>query len=252
MELFQLHNKTALITGSSRGIGRGILEAFVAAGARVIMHGSAENDRVNTLLAEIRTRGGQVDFISGDLSLPEGGRILAERALSLAPVVDILVLNASIQIRKPWLEITQEEASLQWQTNLLSSLELLQTLVPAMQRQQWGRIVSVGSVQERKAHPQMAIYAASKAAQTHLVLNLARQLASDGITANNLAPGVIETDRNAAILADENYAATIRAAIPSGIIGTPRDCVGAALLLCSDAGRYITGQNLFVDGGMSL
>ena len=98
----------------------------------------------------------------------------------------------------------------------------------------------------------MVVYAASKAAQTHMMLNLARQLAPDGVTLNNLAPGVICTDRNVEALADGAYAEKVRSAIPAGIFGQPSDCAGAALLLCSEAGRYITGQNLFVDGGMSL
>lgn len=252
MDSFHLRNKTALVTGSSRGIGRAILETLVDAGANVIVHGISENDRVRELLSQIRARGGQADFVAGDLTVPGGGRSVAEKALSLAPCIDIVILNASIQVRNPWLQINSQDTASQLQANFVSSLEILQTLVPMMQRQKWGRIMSVGSVQERKPHPEMAVYAASKAAQTHLICNLAKQLAPDGITVNNLAPGVIETDRNTAVLSDDAYAATVRAAIPAGFTGMPSDCSGAALLLCSEAGRYITGQNLFVDGGMSL
>ena len=129
---------------------------------------------------------------------------------------------------------------------------MIQVLAPPMQERGWGRILSIGSVQEVTPHPNMVVYAASKAAQTSMMLNLARQLASDGITLNNLAPGVIRTDRNVEALADGTYAEKVRASIPAGIFGQPSDCAGAALLLCSEAGRYITGQNLFVDGGMSL
>ena len=98
----------------------------------------------------------------------------------------------------------------------------------------------------------MPIYAGLKAAQTSMMRNLARQLAPHGVTCNTLAPGVIETDRNAGVLADEAYRDMVRAKIPSGVFGTPEDCTGAALLLCSDAGRYITGVHLLVDGGMHL
>jgi NAD(P)-dependent dehydrogenase (short-subunit alcohol dehydrogenase family) len=129
---------------------------------------------------------------------------------------------------------------------------MIQVLAPPMQAEKWGRILSIGSVQEAKPHPDMLVYAASKAAQTNMIQNLSRMLAPDGITANNLAPGVITTDRNVDALSDSAYAEKVRSWIPAGILGSPDDCAGAALLLCSEAGRYITGQNLFVDGGMGL
>jgi NAD(P)-dependent dehydrogenase (short-subunit alcohol dehydrogenase family) len=93
------------------------------------------------------------------------------------------------------------------------------------------------------------VYAALKAAQTSMIGNLARQYAARGVTLNNLAPGAIGTERNAAVLQDADYRARVEAQIPAGRIGTPQDCVGACLLLCSDAGAYVTGSTLFVDGG---
>lgn len=124
--------------------------------------------------------------------------------------------------------------------------------VPGMRSEQWGRILTIGSVQEIRPHPDMVVYAASKAGQTSMVRNLAKQLAPDGITVNNLAPGVISTDRNNERLADEAYAARVLGAIPAGRFGDVSDCIGAAVMLCSDLAGYITGQNLFVDGGMGL
>lgn len=113
-------------------------------------------------------------------------------------------------------------------------------------------MLMIGSVQQSVPHPEMALYAASKAALENLTHNLAKQLAPSGITVNTLAPGVIDTDRNKQALGDNNYLQQVLAKIPARRVGQPEDCVGAALLLCSDAGAYITGQNLFVDGGMSL
>jgi NAD(P)-dependent dehydrogenase (short-subunit alcohol dehydrogenase family) len=110
-------------------------------------------------------------------------------------------------------------------------------------------VLLVGSIQSVKPNPMLTVYAALKAASVNLAKNLARQLASDGITANVMSPGAIATDRNAAVLADPAYRARVEQQIPLGRIGEPDDCVGAALLLCSDAGRYITGSELFVDGG---
>ena len=116
----------------------------------------------------------------------------------------------------------------------------------------WGRIVTLGSVQQVRLHPEMIVYAATKAAQANMVRNLARQFAASGVTVNNLAPGVFATDRNADALADPDYRSKVLAAIPAGIIAEPVDIAGAALLLCSDAGRYLTGADIPVDGGLGL
>ena len=115
-----------------------------------------------------------------------------------------------------------------------------------------GRIITIGSVQEAKPHPDMLVYSASKAAQTNMVRSLSLQLAPFGITVNNVAPGVIYTDRNIKALADPAYAEKVTNSIPVGYYGKPEDCTGIVRLLCSDAGRYITGQSIFVDGGKSV
>jgi len=121
-----------------------------------------------------------------------------------------------------------------------------------MVNRKWGRILAIGSVQQVKPHPMTLVYAATKAAQMNMVRSLAKQYAVHGITINNLAPGFIATDRNAEKMADKEYMAQVRTRIPSETIGESEDCVGAVLLLCSEAGRYITGINLIVDGGMHL
>jgi NAD(P)-dependent dehydrogenase (short-subunit alcohol dehydrogenase family) len=121
-----------------------------------------------------------------------------------------------------------------------------------MIERKWGRILTIGSVQEAVPHPDMLVYSALKAAQTLMVRNLAKQFAPHGVTINNLAPGVIDTDRSRIRLTEAAYLEKVLCKIPASYIGEADDCAGAALLLCSDAGRYISGQNLFVDGGMSL
>ena len=246
-----LKQKTALVTGSTRGIGKAIAMSLARAGAQVVFHASAENESAHRAIAEARASGGDAWFVAGDLSVPGGGRDVARGALQCAPV-DILVLNASMQRRAPWQEITGQDALLQMQTNFHSSLEIIQELAPGMLARKWGRILAIGSVQEAKPHPQMAVYAASKAAQSNLMKNFAMQFAPSGVTCNTLCPGVIRTDRNEDALSDEGYADKVRERIPAGFFGEPEDCAGAALLLCSDASRYITGQTLFVDGGLGL
>lgn len=250
--MFSLEGKRALVTGSTRGIGRAILLALSEAGARVIAHGLETRESALEILAEGENPEEDFLYIAGDLGVAEGGRRLAETVLSQAGPVDIVVLNASIQVRRPWSDISAEEADMQMQANFHGSREILQILIPPMQEKGWGRVLTIGSVQQTRPHPDMLVYAASKAAQMSLVRSLARQLAPTGITVNNLAPGVILTDRNISALADETYAGRVRNSIPCAFFGEPQDCAGAVLLLCSDAGRYITGQNLYVDGGMSL
>src|SRR3546814_6496485 len=112
--------------------------------------------------------------------------------------------------------------------------------------------LSIGSVQETKPHPQIAIYSALKAAVSNLVINLASQFGKDGVTVNNIPPCVVETARNQEALADAQYADQVRQKIPLGYFGQPHDYSGIALLLCSEAGRYITGQTIYCDGGLAI
>ncbi len=187
-----------------------------------------------------------------DLAEPEAAqKVYADTLAALGPV-DILVLNASVQIRKPWQEITLDEYRRQLDVNFGANLWLMQLFAPEMRRRKWGRILTLGSVQQVRPHPEMLVYSATKSALANMVRNLAPQLARDGITINNLAPGAIATVRNEQVLADEAYLHRVLAKIPAGFIGQPGDCAGLAVLLCSEAGRYITGQDLFVDGGMGL
>jgi NAD(P)-dependent dehydrogenase (short-subunit alcohol dehydrogenase family) len=249
---FSLAGRRALITGSSRGIGRALALGFAKAGADIAVHCSGNADHANEVSALVRQLGRRACVVSADLSADNGARCAYAGAVAELGGIDILVCNASVQEPVEWLKADRAQFDRQVAVNLRSTLELCQLSAPGMQQRHWGRILTVGSVQEARPHPHMIIYAATKAAQTSVALNLARQLGSDGITVNNLAPGVILTDRNRNRLDDPAYAAKVEASIPVGFFGMPEDCVGAALLLCSDAGRYITGQNLFVDGGMSL
>ncbi len=243
--MFSLKGKRALVTGSTQGIGKAIAKALSEQGATVIVHGSSSLEKCQRAAAEMS---GAVELAVADLSKAD----CAEKLYEQTGDVDILVLNASVQIRKAWDEITTEEFDFQINTNLKASLALIQKYVPHMKENNWGRIVTVGSVQQYKPHKDMAVYAASKCGQMSLVTNLGKQLAPFGITINNLSPGVIATPRNDAALSDAEYAAKVMAGIPAGYAGLAEDCAGAAVLLCSEAGRYIVGTDLIVDGGMHL
>jgi NAD(P)-dependent dehydrogenase (short-subunit alcohol dehydrogenase family) len=245
---FNLTGRTALVTGSSRGIGAAIALALAEAGADIVVHYAGNRDAAEHVAGRIGELGRRAQLAQADLTAGDG----AAQLMQQAGAIDILVANASVQIPEPWREVSREHFDQQVAANLRATFELIQLAAPAMLERGWGRILTVGSVQEAKPHPDMVVYAATKCAQTSMVHNLAKQFADRGVTVNNLAPGVILTDRNTGRLADETYAEKVLNAIPAGSFGEAQDCTGAALLLCSDAGRYITGQNLYVDGGMSL
>ncbi len=250
---FRLDGRCALVTGARREIGRAIAVALAAQGARIAIHhiGNAEEARdAETVVAEIRAGGGQATSFAADFSRDGAAEHLAAEILAAFGRVDILVFNASIEILESWQAVTRATFDKQIQVNLWATLALVQALVPGMVERRWGRIVTIGSIQQEQPHAQMLVYAGSKAAQHNWALNLARQLGSSGVTVNNLAPGVIATARNREQLARDG--AQLVARVPVGRVGRPEDLVGAALLLCSDAGAYIHGANLLVDGGRAV
>lgn len=240
--------KTALVTGSSRGIGRAIAIRLAQDGYNVIVHGARNAQKAEETVRYIEQIGGQASIIISDLTDLNKTKELCEKIKN----VDVLILNASLQYRTPWQEITTKACYEQLNCNFVSSMMLIQAVADNMKKKGWGRIVTIGSVQESKPHPDMLVYAASKAAQTNMMQSLSLQLAKDGITVNNIAPGVIYTDRNVEALSDPEYAKKVTDSIPVGFYGEPEDCAGIVSLLCSDEGRYITGQNIFVDGGKSV
>ncbi|MDY4552356.1 MAG: SDR family oxidoreductase [Parabacteroides sp.] len=250
--LFNVRGKTALVTGASQGIGRSVALALAEHGANVVINYRSNRALAEQVQAEIQAMGVEAwlweyDLLSDSITA-DFNRLREELGFQ----IDILVLNASIQIRKPWNEVTIEEFDAQMRVNVRASLELIQCCVPHMEAAHWGRIVTLGSVQQARPSKQMIVYAASKAAQMNMVTNLAWLLGSKGITVNNLAPGVIGTVRNQEVLANPTFKTNIEKHIPVGYIGEPNDLASMALLLCSDAGRYISGADIFVDGGMRL
>ena len=240
--------KTALVTGASRGIGRAIALRLARDGFQVIIHYAGNTEKADQVKTAILNAGGKSLTVQCDLRDPAAAKALFDRT---GPV-DVLVLNASVQYKTPWQEISLEACYEQLSCNFVSSMVLMQQYATHMKAQKWGRIVTIGSVQEAKPHPDMLVYSASKAAQTNMVQSLAAQLAADGITVNNVAPGVIATDRNAEALSDPTYAKAVADSIPMGYYGQPEDMAGIVALLCSEDGRYITGQSIYADGGKSL
>ena len=250
--MFDLKGKTALVTGSGQGIGRAIALLLAKQGARVIVNWCSNDAVAQHTLDGIKEVGGEYLTWKYDLSRATIKEDWEQFARENNLAVDILVLNASVQFRNAWENITNEEFDKQMHVNVRASLALIQACVPAMRERKWGRIVTVGSVQQHRPNTAMAVYAATKAAQNNLVMTLCGQLAGDGITINNIAPGAIETVRNEKALSDAAYREKIEKSIPVGFVGQPGDIAPTVLLLCSDEGRYITGADIPIDGGMSI
>lgn len=250
--MFDLKGKTALVTGSGQGIGRAIALQLARQGARVIINWRSHDDVAAETLRALDDIGAEYITWKYDLS-QESVRSDFETFLSIRALsVDILVLNASVQIRSAWEEISAEQFETQMHVNVRASLALIQACVTGMREKHWGRIVTVGSVQQWHPNTSMTIYAASKAAQSNMTRTLSTQLAKDGITINNIAPGAIETVRNEEVLADAAYRRKIENSIPVGFVGQPSDIAPLVMLLCSDEGRYLTGADIPIDGGMSI
>jgi glucose 1-dehydrogenase len=251
-ELYNLKGKTALITGSSQGIGKAIALGLAEMGANIIIHYRTEKELAEKVVSEIRKLNVKSESVQSDLSDLKSPDEIFNKSKGLFGPVDILVLNASVQIRKKWEDITPEEFELQVNVNMRSTLMLIQKFIPQMKENGWGKILTIGSVQQKRPHPDMLVYSASKAAIANMVKSLAVQLAPFSININNLAPGIIGTVRNKDVLNDPVYLEKAKSKIPLGYIAKSHDCASLAVLLCTDAGRYITGEDIYVDGGMNI
>jgi NAD(P)-dependent dehydrogenase (short-subunit alcohol dehydrogenase family) len=251
LDRFNLSGKVALITGSGRGIGLAIGQALAEAGAAVVLH-DIDLPVAEAAAKAITDRGGRAVAFGGDitdLTLPP--RLIAQATTAFGGL-HILVNNASIQTRIKWLDVDLQTIQTQINADLVSPILFCQCAAGIFKTQQFGRIINIGSVQQLKGNTDMFPYSICKGALKTLTTALARDLAKDKITVNLLAPGWMRTHRNQNDFADEKDFMGKGRWIPLGRIGEASDCAGAALLLCSDAGEYITGQSIYIDGGMSV
>ena len=242
--MFDLTGKRALVTGSTQGIGFEIAKVLAEHGATVFVHGSGNIEKCTNASKCIQGS----SAVTANLLYPEEIDALYEKTGD----VDILVLNASIQYKRKWDESTFEEYENQMNCNFRASYLLMKKYAQGMKKKRFGRIVTLGSVNQYNQHPELSLYGASKAAQFKLVKSIALDLAPYGITVNNIAPGAIATPRNSEIYDDPERRAAVVAKIPCGRFGEATDISPAVLLLCSNEGEYITGSEIIIDGGMSL
>ena len=251
-ERLNLAGHKALITGSSQGIGAAVALSLAEYGADVVIHCRGEIEKANAVAEKARAYGVNAAVIVCDLSAPDAHEQLYKLSTEAIGEIDILILNASIQFRKKWYEVTSDEFDKQIQVNLKATLFSIQLFSKHMLEKAWGRIVTMGSVQQCQPHVDMVVYAASKSAQENMVRNIAKQVADKGVTVNNIQVGVFETIRNEGVLSNPEYLSIVLNKIPMKQIAQPEDCAGLVNLLCSDAGRYITGANIAIDGGLSI
>jgi len=249
---FDISGRIALITGSGRGIGLAMARALASAGAAVAIQ-DIDMSVAQSEAAKITENGGRAVALGGDIADPSVALALVDQTVRWMGGLHILINNAAIQQTQHWLLDTPEQIERQLRANLVSPILLCQCAAPILCAQKWGRIVSIGSIQGKTGNPSMLAYAISKAALENMTKALARDLAKDQVTVNLLCPGWFDTWRNRREFATpEDKVEKGRHAVPLGRIGDPQDFGGIAVLLCSDAASYITGQTIYVDGGMSV
>lgn len=247
---FSLAGRTALITGSSRGIGWETARLMAEAGASVILNGrdqAALAERAAELVAAGHDAGHVVfDAHDADAAAMAAGRVLEERGC-----VDILVSNAGSAYRKSLAETSLDGWRGVLESHMTTSFALARTLAPAMQRQKWGRIVLTSSVMGQISRPNNTAYSAAKGGMNALVRALAAELGPDGVTCNAVAPGWVLTAATEDLSRDNAWNERIVSRNPLGRWGRPEEIAAAMLFLASEAGAFTTGQILAIDGGLS-
>jgi NAD(P)-dependent dehydrogenase (short-subunit alcohol dehydrogenase family) len=250
--LFDLTGKTAVITGSSRGIGRAIAEQMAALGAKVVVS-SRKGEACEAVAAAIRAAGGTAASIPCHIGDRAQVRNLVDKTRETFGTFDILVCNAAVNpYYGPLAEIPDEAFDRVMAGNVRSTLWLATSVLPEMAVRRDGAIVIVSSIAALRGSAVIGAYGISKAADMQLARSLAVEWGPHNIRVNCIAPGLVKTDFARALWEDEERARRRIAETPLGRLGEPIDIAGAAILLASPAGRFITGQTLVVDGGVTI
>ncbi len=246
---FDLTGRTALITGGSKGIGRAIASLFARAGADLFLCARGEKSLTETAEA-IRTETGvRVEAITADMARREDLSRLADEAVQRLGKVDILVNNAGWNIPQAIDEIRDEDWNYLVELNLNSVMALTRAVVPGMKQRSWGRVIHISSIMGLASTPKRNGYSATKAALIGMCQASSLDLGPFGITVNCIAPGPVATEMPMSILSRQQQDA-LAARTAVGRWGTPDEIAGPALLLASEAGRFMTGTCLVVDGGV--
>lgn len=249
--LFDLTGQVALVTGASRGLGQQFARALAGAGADLILT-ARRRESLSEFAAEIESLGRRAVGLDLDVRDAKSIATMAREAEAAFGKVDILVNNAGCNVRKPALDITWDDWNLVLDTNLRGTFFVAQAIAQGMVRRRYGRIINIGSVTSVFGYAGLAPYGASRGGVRQLTMSLAHDWGAHGVTVNCLAPGWFRTAQNQVLYDDQEWVSYLTERIPAGRPGQAHDLDGAVVFLASKSSRYITGQTLLVDGGISV
>lgn len=249
LKLFDLTGRTALVTGSSRGLGRAFAEGLAGAGAQVILNG-VDPARLLTAAEEMRAVGHDVLTAAFDVT-DEAAVVAAFEGLDAqGQAVDILVNNAGIQFRKPMLDLETADWRRVIEVNLTSAFVIGREAAKRMVPRGRGKVINIGSLTSELARATVAPYTVAKGGIKMLTKAMAAEWGEAGIQANAIGPGYMVTDMNQALLSNPDFDEWVKARTPMRRWGLPEELAGTAIYLASDASNYVSGQIIYADGGM--
>ena len=248
MNLFELNGKTALVSGASRGLGKGMAKALASHNATVVLVARNENG-LRTTLNEIESEGGSGFVIPADLSSLKGVNQLVKGVFEKVEKIDILVNAVGVQRRKPANGVSEEDWDFVINTNLKGVYFLAKEIGKKMIAQKSGKVIFIASLTSKLAFQNISIYGVAKGGIASLTRHFAIEWARDNVQVNAIAPGYFRTELTEDLFSDENKAKWITSRIPMGRTGTPHDLYGPVIFLSSKASDYVTGQIIYVDGG---
>ena len=244
---YQLAGKTALVTGASKGIGFAIAQSLAAEGVRVVLSARGQTDLYKAA-ENIRASGGDATGLVADVSDPQGIDALFEEVKKIA-APDILIVNAGGPPAGLPSTLSQEAWAKGYDLTLMSAVRLAYGALPAMRERGWGRIINVTSLSVKEPINTLTLSNAFRAAVTGFAKTLSTEVAAQGITVNNVAPGYTATERLDEIFESEQDRTDLEGSIPAARFAAPEEVAAAAVFLASQGAAYITGQTLMVDGG---
>lgn len=247
--IFDLKGRTALVTGSSRGLGRAMAEGLAVAGARVLINGT-DPSRVTEAVAEFRKAGHEAEAAPFNVTSEDEVMAAFDGFDAAGIAVDILINNAGIQYRKPMVELETVDWQRVIDTNLTSAFIIGREAAKRMIPRGHGKIVNIGSLTSELARATVAPYTVAKGGIKMLTRAMAAEWAQHGIQANAIGPGYMLTDMNQALIDNPEFDAWVKGRTPSKRWGKPEELIGTAVFLSSSASDYVNGQIIYVDGGM--
>jgi glucose 1-dehydrogenase len=245
-------NKTVLITGSGRGIGRAIAVKFAQEGANVIVNDLHDDDNARETMQQVQATGAKAIFLQADISKVDNVQALVRQSVNAFGGLDILINNAGVEIHAPFWEVTEQQYDIVMNINLKGMFFLTQAFVQYLKEtNRPGVIVNNSSVHEELPFPNFTAYCASKGALQMVMRNLAVELAPFNIRINNVAPGAIRTPINADLLSKPELIGAVQNNISLHRFGEPEDVANVMAFLASDDAKYVTGSTYYVDGGLA-